>query len=139
MNMSLDFVEFIPPTLTEGVLYISMKYGTAVHKCCCGCGHKVVTPITPTDWSLSFDGESVSLYPSIGNWQIPCQSHYWIKKNRVVWSNQWSSKKIEAGRKNDEELKKQFYHQEQSETPVNVVEEKPVTRKRSWFNWLFGK
>jgi len=34
----------------------------------------VVTPLSPTGWSLIFDGETVSLYPSIGNWNFPCRS-----------------------------------------------------------------
>ena len=25
----------------------------------------------------------MSLVPSIGNWSLPCQSHYWITDNRV--------------------------------------------------------
>ena len=32
-----------------------------------------------------FDGRTISLNPSIGNWSYPCRSHYWIKGNRVVW------------------------------------------------------
>jgi hypothetical protein len=79
------FVEFLPDKLDPGVLYVSMEYATASHKCCCGCGRDVVTPISPTDWQLIFDGRSVSLKPSIGNWSYPCRSHYWIKGNRVEW------------------------------------------------------
>ncbi len=83
-----EFVEFAPPELTEGVLYISMAYASAVHKCCCGCGEKVVTPFTPRDWKLTFDGDSVSLYPSIGNWSFKCRSHYWIENSTVKWADQ---------------------------------------------------
>jgi Family of unknown function (DUF6527) len=79
------FVEFLPEKLEAGTLYISMQYATASHKCCCGCGRDVVTPISPTDWQLMFDGKTISLKPSIGNWSYPCRSHYWIKGNRVVW------------------------------------------------------
>jgi hypothetical protein len=79
------FVEFLPDELESGKLYISMQYATASHKCCCGCGRDVVTPISPTDWQLAFDGRSLSLTPSIGNWSYPCRSHYWIRHNRVVW------------------------------------------------------
>ena len=79
------FVEFVPEKLEPGTLYISMEYATASHKCCCGCGRDVVTPISPTDWQLTFDGRTVSLQPSIGNWSYPCRSHYWIKGDRVVW------------------------------------------------------
>lgn len=61
-----EFVEFVPATLAEGVLYVSLEYGTASHLCCCGCGNKVVTPLSPTDWRMIYDGETVSLDPSMG-------------------------------------------------------------------------
>lgn len=83
--MQHKFVEHMPDIINEGTLYISIKFGTAIHKCCCGCGQEVVTPITPSDWSLTFDGETVSLTPSIGNWNFKCRSHYFIKKNQILW------------------------------------------------------
>ena len=88
------FVEFIPDLLDEGTLYVSIAYATAVHRCACGCGNEVVTPITPQDWSLVFDGETVSLRPSIGNWGYDCQSHYWIDRNRVHWARPFSVAEI---------------------------------------------
>jgi hypothetical protein len=84
-----EFVEIIPDHIEEGTLYISIKYCTAIHKCACGCGNEVVTPISPTGWQLSFDGKSVSLYPSIGNYNINCQSHYWIIHNKVRRAKKW--------------------------------------------------
>lgn len=104
-----EFVEFIPPDLQDGVIYVSMIYGTAAHKCCCGCGRKVVTPFSPTDWSLMFDGESISLHPSIGNWSLECRSHYWIRKNRVQWAPQWSQEKVDAGRAHDRSAKERYF------------------------------
>ena len=60
-----EFVEFIPEDLEQGTLYISIRFKTATHLCCCGCGNKVVTPIRPTDWKIIFDGKTVSLtHPS---------------------------------------------------------------------------
>ncbi len=79
------FVRAIPNQLEEGKVYISIDYRTAPHKCCCGCGREVVTPIGPTDWKLTYDG-TVSLYPSIGNWSYPCRSHYWVQGNRIKWA-----------------------------------------------------
>ena len=70
------FVPHIPEKLEPKVLYISMEYATAAHSCCCGCGEEVVTPLTPTDWRMTFDGETISLSPSIGNWNLRCRSHY---------------------------------------------------------------
>jgi len=51
-TVSHEFVEFIPATPEEGILYISIPYGTAIHMCACGCGNKVVTPISPAEWHL---------------------------------------------------------------------------------------
>lgn len=93
-----EFVEYIPEVLRERTLYISIRFATAVHKCLCGCGSEVVTPLSPRDWKLVFDGETVSLDPSIGNWSFPCQSHYWIRRNKVVWARQWSKREIQAVR-----------------------------------------
>ena len=78
------FAEYIPAELETGYLYISMDYATAAHRCACGCGSKVFTPFGPADWQLTFDG-SVTLRPSVGNGQLPCQSHYLIQGNRIVW------------------------------------------------------
>jgi hypothetical protein len=101
VKLSHEFVEFIPDELQDGILYVSVAYATAAHKCCCGCGHEVVTPLTPTDWKLIFDGQTVSLDPSIGNWSFPCQSHYWIRRNGVQWADRWSREQIQAGRAHD--------------------------------------
>lgn len=103
------FVEFIPEKIEDGILYISIEYCTTIHNCVCGCGNEVVTPLSPTDWKLTFDGKTVSLFPSIGNWSFECQSHYWIKKNRIEFANSWSRKEILGGRKSDSIAKKDYY------------------------------
>ena len=90
------FVRSIPKELEPGVLYVSMEYATAIHACCCGCGNQVVTPITPKDWQMSFNGESISLSPSIGNWGFPCRSHYFIRKGRVLVVRPWGSSQVVA-------------------------------------------
>lgn len=104
-----QFVEFVPSELEEGIIYMSIAYTTAVHKCCCGCGNKVVTPITPTDWKLVFDGKTISLTPSIGNWSFPCRSHYWIKRNKIQWAEDWSDEQVDAGRKREEAATQRYY------------------------------
>ncbi|MBI4220650.1 MAG: hypothetical protein HY682_10930 [Chloroflexi bacterium] len=104
-----EFVEYIPETLQAGTIYISIAFRTAAHRCCCGCGQEVVTPLSPTDWTLIFDGDSVSLDPSIGNWSFQCQSHYWITRNRVEWAPRWSRKEIEAARADDRKAKARYF------------------------------
>lgn len=80
------FVEYVPERPAPGFLYVSQRYATALHLCCCGCGSEVVTPLNPAKWRLTDDGGIVSLRPSVGNWSLPCQSHYWITGNRVRWA-----------------------------------------------------
>lgn len=104
-----EYVELLPPTLLDGKLYISKKYSTAVHKCCCGCGTKIVTPLKPTDWTLSERGGLVSLTPSIGNWNHPCQSHYFIRNNRIVVVGKMSKGEIARGRALNEVAKQAYF------------------------------
>jgi hypothetical protein len=104
-----EFVDTIPQQLDEGKLYISIPFATTVHKCFCGCGNEVVAPLSPTDWKLTFDGASVSLDPSIGNWSFPCRSHYWIDRSRIMWAPRWTRGEIEAGRRRDALAKRSYY------------------------------
>ena len=108
-HLKHSFVENIPRDLEEQTLYISIEYATCVHKCCCGCGNEVVTPLTPTDWTLIYDGESISLHPSIGNWSQECKSHYWIEASRIKWAPRWSQAQIDAGRVFDQKAKEQYF------------------------------
>lgn len=130
--MQHEFVECVPAQLQEGVLYVSLAYATAVHKCACGCGHEVVTPFSPTDWHMVFNGETVSLAPSIGNWSFPCRSHYWIERGRVLWAGDMSDCQIEEGRSADVRRKAAYY---------DVVETKAAKEpaRRGWrtlLDWL---
>lgn len=104
-----EFVEFIPRDLDEGVIYVSIPFATVVHNCYCGCGNRVVTPLTPTDWELTYDGETVSLSPSIGNWNFPCQSHYWVRHGQISWASKWSAEEIARGRKRDKLAKQRHF------------------------------
>lgn len=97
--MKLDAVKpqcvpVIPEHLAEGVLYVCEPHRIAIHRCCCGCGEEVVTPLSPAEWQLERRDSTVSLYPSIGNWNFHCQSHYWIRRNRVVWAGALSAERI---------------------------------------------
>jgi len=102
------FVEFIPNDVEQGKLYISEMYQTAIHKCCCGCGEEVVTPLSPVDWQVRKGTHGVSLHPSIGNWNYKCQSHYIISNNKVIWANKFSQQQILAVQRRDK-IAKQTY------------------------------
>jgi len=105
------FVDFIPEELDEGVIYISEAYKTIVHRCCCGCGHEVVTPLSPVDWQLKQEGKLVTIRPSIGNWNYPCQSHYLITRNKVEWAGRMSKLQIQRVQERDRNDKKHHIDQ----------------------------
>ena len=104
-----QFVECMPNQLENNIVYVSIEYATAIHKCACGCGNEVVTPISPTDWKLTYDGDSISLHPSIGNWSFRCRSHYWIIRNEIVWADTWSKTEVKKNRKKDAFQKQRYY------------------------------
>jgi hypothetical protein len=103
------FVDHIPETLEPGVLYVSMEYATAAHSCCCGCGEEVVTPFTPTDWKMTFDGETISLRPSIGSWTLACRSHYVIDCGKVIEARPWTDEQVAAAHVRDRAAKARYY------------------------------
>lgn len=105
-----QFTQFIPENLEGSVLYISMEFNTVSHLCACGCKSEVVTPLSPSDWKLTYNGEGVTLYPSVGSWDLPCQSHYWIKNSEIQWAPKWSKEQIEQNRFNQRKQgKKSFW------------------------------
>lgn len=123
-HMTSVFVEEVPTQMQPGVLYVSMGCATAMHLCACGCGAETVTPLSPTDWVLFYDGEAVSLHPSIGNWSLPCRSHYFIEDGKVVWAAPMSDAVIRRGRAWDRTRKAAFYaKQNQRVQPILTVEE----------------
>ena len=131
-KLKLQYVHFMPNDLDSGILYVSIEYGIAGHLCPCGCGNKIMTPLDPTEWSFYEEKGEPTLYPSIGNWQLPCRSHYWINKGRIEWSYNWTDKQVEAGRKAESEQKKQYY---------NKRNKKPKSSQlmKKYFPWLYKK
>lgn len=114
MKLQHRFVTSVPEELEDGVIYVSIEYATAIHKCACGCGREVITPFSPTDWQLIFDGQTISLRPSVGNWSFKCQSHYWITNNAIQWAPKWTRKEIGRAAKKDRAKKKVFYKKRSS-------------------------
>ena len=114
--MQHEFVEFMPEVLQKDTIYVSFEYKTATHLCVCGCKREVVTPLSPTDWQLIFNGVSISLRPSIGSWDFPCRSHYFITNNKVEWAGNWTEEQIKITKQNDALSKKVYYGNLNSKT-----------------------
>jgi len=109
MKFELKRVRYMPKELASGVLYLSEEFGIAMHLCACGCGSKVSTPLGPTEWSVEETKSGPSLWPSVGNWQQVCQSHYWITRGKIIWAEQWTPEQITAGRRQEEQRRKAYY------------------------------
>jgi hypothetical protein len=108
-KIELVQVHYMPMDLKPGCLYVSEVYNVAAHLCPCGCDTKVVTPIGPTEWTFTIDDGRSTFFPSLGNWQPPCRSHYWIIYGEIEWSYQWSENQIKAGRDAELNRRKEYY------------------------------
>jgi len=117
-----EFVETIPEHLDNGVVYVSLTYATVVHNCCCGCGHEVVTPLHPRQWSLIFNGDTISLTPSIGNWSFPCRSHYWIRAGQIRSARSFTETEIAKLRADDQASLHDHYKSNTSTAPEKTTE-----------------
>lgn len=133
-----EFVRSFPEPLQNGVLYVSLEFANVAHRCCCGCGQEVYTPLSPRDWAMTFDGETVSLAPSIGNWSFPCRSHYWLNQGRVSWAKQWTQEQVEMGRTSDRVRKAHHYGAQPNNSPVQDAAQ-PGTRLGKLLGWLLGR
>lgn len=131
-----EFVETVPAEREKGTIYVSIPFATAVHNCLCGCGAKVVTPIKPHKWVLTFDGETIGLDPSVGNWSFPCQSHYIIRRGKVIVAGPMDKPQVAAVRARDEVLRQKHYGTPEPAPPAQRVESPPVAKPQSVWKWL---
>lgn len=105
-RLEVKIVTGAPDHLENGILYFSPEDRVALHACCCGCGEEVVTPIGDTEYSINLTERGVSIWPSIGNHDYHCGSHYIIEGGQVIWAGAMSRRAIEAGRAHDRLLKR---------------------------------
>jgi len=131
------FVEFIPRELEPGKLYVSMVYTTTAHLCASGCGSKVVLPLSPKQWQIYFDGDVISLTPSVGSWDLPCHAHYWIRKNKIRWAAPWDKNRVGSGRRRDARELDDFY--DVRAATLQAGDEPTHLLRRSFWKRFFGK
>lgn len=122
----------MPRVLEPGVLYVAEQYGAAAHLCACGCASKVRTPLGPLEWSLEETLNGPTLQPSIGNWQRPCRSHYWIVDGEVRWAGSWTTTQVQAGRRLEEERRHRYYAEPTTERGAARMWRRLVDWLRFW-------
>lgn len=139
-----EVVELAPRELDPGKLYISPKYRSAIHLCCCGCGEKVVTPLSAAEWRLTLSDDRATLHPSIGNWSMACRSHYWIRGNKVIWGPRLSDRQIKTVFERDQQDLKALHRivnsRQAASTSSQPSPELPSEKVTSggWVSWLRG-
>lgn len=109
MRMKLQRTKQIPKDLEPGVLYVSEEFEFTTHLCACGCGSIIRIPLGPTEWEFTDTKGGPTLFPSVGNWQQKCQSHYWITRGEIRWAPKWSPEEIAEGRRQEEERRQTYY------------------------------
>lgn len=83
--------------------YHSEEFRSSLHLCACGCGRRVVLPIKPAGWQMTVGNDGgVSIFPSVGNREFGCRSHYLIRDGRVVWLAGMSDAEVAASRERDQ-------------------------------------
>lgn len=138
-SITHEFVDAAPSQREEGKLYISLKYRTAIHSCFCGCGAKIVTPIKPTKWKFLFDGDTISLFPSVGNWSYPCRSHYIIKNGRAMPAGDMTQEEIAHGRERDRAAENAYFGVGAPTRSPERSEDRPPAKKGGFWAWLRGR
>jgi hypothetical protein len=133
MKIVLQRVQYMPKELKPGVLYVAEEFGAVAHLCACGCGSKVRTPLGLTEWKLEETEAGPTLYPSIGNWQQTCQSHYWIYRGEIRWAEKWTPEQIAAGRRAEEERRRAYY------AVLDRQRTSILKKLRQWVKNLFEK
>lgn len=108
-SIELRRVKYLPRELAPGILYVSEEFAVAGHLCACGCGNKVITPLGPSEWTFTERNGRPTLHPSVGNWQLPCRSHYIIDEGQIHRGDQWSDAQVAAGRRTEERRRQAYY------------------------------
>ena len=135
-HVTAELVDLAPKVLQPGLLYISHKYRAAVHLCCCGCGEKVVTPLSPAEWRVDLRDGRVTLHPSVGNWSMACESHYVIRDNRVIWAPRFSRSQMKAVFERDQRDLKRLHQPATAHTHATPTPSVSPTAPAASTGWL---
>ena len=94
----MDKLQEITPVFTEelpykkdmefGKIYISREHEVACFLCPCGCGevnHISFIKGLRNQWVFIEDKGKITFRPSIGCFESPCNSHFFITENHIDW------------------------------------------------------
>lgn len=86
--------ERLPDHVGPFEFYYSRRFDMAALSCACGCGHKVMLNLLDQH-QLEIECGLPTVKPSILVADAPCLSHFFIRRGRVDWAQQWSKKTVD--------------------------------------------
>lgn len=86
--------ERLPDHVGSFEFHYSRRFDMAALSCACGCGHKVMLNLLDQH-QLEIEGGLPTVTPSILVADAPCLSHFFIRRGRVDWAQQWSKKTVD--------------------------------------------
>jgi hypothetical protein len=110
-TQSLELVlrDRFPDAPEQGKFYYSEEFRTSLHLCACGCGERVVLPIKSAGWTMTTGRNGFSIFPSVGNREFQCRSHYLIREGRVDWLASMSDAAVIESRSADQQHMQRVY------------------------------
>jgi hypothetical protein len=89
MKYRYQKVDRTPATLVDGVVYHNEDFELAALSCACGCGHRI-TLLVPDSHQVFDHGGFATVRPSIGVFDAPCLSHFFVTAGDVEWLDAFS-------------------------------------------------
>ncbi len=126
MKYRVELVDRLPAKAESGTVYVSREYQIAVLECACGCGHRI-TLLLDDGHRVEDVGGLANVWPSIGVWDAPCRSHFWIRNGRVQWASTFSEATIRTA------MERQVARH-RGLASTEIPWHKKVTR---WLRWKF--
>ena len=89
--LTVGSMDDVPQAISRDI-YLVCRGGTyrwIVLQCPCLCGRRIEVNLMRSRypyWRLRRHGDSISLSPSLWMSEETCGSHFWLKRNRVVWA-----------------------------------------------------
>ena len=88
------YSERLPLQVGQFEFHYSQRFEMAALACACGCGHRVMLNLLDQH-QLVIENELPTVTPSILISDASCLSHFFIRRGRVEWAQQWSKKTVD--------------------------------------------
>ena len=88
--VQIDSMSELPRRLGNSLFVVGSPPKWAVLRCPCGCGERIDVNLMKSKaprWTLELEQDGASLNPSLWMPADKCESHFWIRRNRICWAD----------------------------------------------------